>query len=178
MHPAVQPCAVQVYATSSLSAGEDLIASRACVWVHRTCKQLQAQGHFSVKAQRSMHFCDGNAQHACTKTKTSMLVLPLIMTVSSAFVTSVLECSSQTWDKGFRAPWIMCCTPPTPWCQQQHWSCRMNLTSRTRATPKQGCQMRHGPLTTLLCWQSSSTSRLELGQLLLLRLKNGSHMLV
>jgi len=24
--PAVQPCAVQVYATSSLSAGEDLIA--------------------------------------------------------------------------------------------------------------------------------------------------------
>ncbi len=93
------------------------------------------------------------------------------MILLSAFVTTVLDCSSQTWDKGFRAPWTMCCTPPTPWCQQLHWSCQMNLTSRTRATPKQGCQMRHGPLTTSLCWQSSNTNRLELGQLLWLRLK-------
>ena len=90
----------------------------------------------------------------------------------------MMSCSSQTWVRDSKGLWTTCCTPPTHWCQQQHWSCQMNLISRTRATPSQGCLMRHGPRITLLFWQNFSTSRLEFSGLgLALFASNALHLL-
>ena len=73
----------------------------------------------------------------------------------------VLCCSSLIWDRGFKAPWTMCCTPPTLWCQQPLWSCLTRLISRAVAAPEPDYPMRPGHLTTLHSWQSSNTSSIE-----------------